>query len=325
MMAAIAQRLRAQAATWAERRQGRDAQGVILTRRRIYILPTRFGVGLGALVFAMLLGSLNYDTSLGFALTFLLTGVGLVAMHHCHGNLLGLGLRFAGAPPVFAGQHAQFRIAVHNGARTARYEVGLKLGAALCPPVDLDPGETRILTLPVLTESRGWLALPRCSIVSRHPGNLFRAWSWLHMDVSCLVYPRLAPVSRAFPEPGEQASGDSASVAAGDTDFVGLRTAYAGDPPNRIAWKAYARSDTLLLKQFAGAVHTPSLLDWHSLPGLDTEARLSQLARWCVDLTAAARSFGLILPGCSLDAGGGEAHLHRCLEALALFGQRTAS
>ena len=325
MMAAIAQRLGTQAAIWAERRQGRDAQAATLNRRRIYILPTRFGIGLGVLVFAMLLGSLNYGTSLGFALTFLLTGVGLVAMHHCHGNLLGLDLRFAGVQPVFAGQRASFRIALHNAAPTARYEIGLQLGTARTTPVDLEPGETRILNLPVAAPTRGPLPLPRFSIVSRHPGQLFRAWAWLNMDASGLVYPRLAPIGRAVPEPAGAGGDGRARGTVGDSDFAGLRSANAGDPPNRIAWKAYARSGELLLKQFDGAIDTPSLLDWDSLPDLNTEERLSQLARWCVDIAAAGRSFGLRLPGRRVDIGDGAAQLHRCLEALALFERNTSA
>ena len=81
-----------------------DAHAIALKRRRIYILPTRFGVVFAAMVFAMLLGSLNYGASLGFALTFLLTGLGLVVMHHCHNNLLGTTIKFLGAAPVFAGR-----------------------------------------------------------------------------------------------------------------------------------------------------------------------------------------------------------------------------
>ena len=84
----------------------------MLRRNRIYILPTRFGVLFGCMTFAMLLGSLNYGASLGFTLTFLLAGLALVMMHHCHNNLLGLRVRFVGAAPVFAGERAEIKIAV---------------------------------------------------------------------------------------------------------------------------------------------------------------------------------------------------------------------
>ena len=74
MQLGAARTLERWAAGWARRRQGADTHAVELKRRRIYVLPTRFGIVFAAMVFAMLLGSLNYGASLGFALTFLLAG-----------------------------------------------------------------------------------------------------------------------------------------------------------------------------------------------------------------------------------------------------------
>src|SRR5262252_41336 len=125
MQLAVARRLEGWAASWARRRQGADSHAVVLKRRRIYILPTRFGAVFALMIFAMLLGSLNYGASLGFMLTFLLAGLALVLMHHCHANLLGAELRLIGAHPVFAGQRAEFRIALRNDTATPRYEIEL--------------------------------------------------------------------------------------------------------------------------------------------------------------------------------------------------------
>jgi uncharacterized protein (DUF58 family) len=105
----------------------------------------------------------------------------------------------------------------------------------------------------------------------------------------------------------------------GDDDFAGLRSASPGDPPQRIAWKAYARNDVLLLKEFSGGTQEPCMLDWDMLPDLGTEERLSQLTRWCLDADAAGRSLGLRLPGNAIPLGAGPKHLEACLEALALF------
>ena len=41
-----------------------------LSRRHIYILPTRFGWLYALLLIALLIGSINYSLSLGFAMTF---------------------------------------------------------------------------------------------------------------------------------------------------------------------------------------------------------------------------------------------------------------
>ena len=119
---------------------------------------------------------------------------------------------------------------------------------------------------------------------------------------------------------GSETAGARASLAQEEDDFVGLREASPSDPPRRLAWKAYARSDQLLAKQFAGGIEQPCLFKFHDLPELDTEARLSQLARWCIEAAEQQRSFGLVLPDATIALGSGDRHLHDCLQALALFG-----
>jgi len=289
----------------------------VLKRRRIYILPTRFGSVFALMVFAMLLGSLNYGASLGFMLTFLLAGLGIVLMHHCHNNLLGTELKLVGAHPVFAGQRAEFRVAVGNEAAAPRYEIELTHDRHAAGPVDVAPGAHEILRIATPTERRGWARLERFAVATRHPGGLFRAWTWIHMDARCLVYPRPAPPGRPLPE--SSGTGLGGKPDRGDSDFAGLRSAAPGDPPQRIAWKAYARNDTLLLKQFAGGDREPCALDWDALPDLEPEARLEQLARWCLDAAGEARSFSLRLPGKELPLGTGPQHLGACLETLALY------
>jgi uncharacterized protein (DUF58 family) len=313
----VAHSLERWAASWARRRQGADAHTISLKRRRIYILPTRFGVVFAAMVVAMLLGSLNYGASLGFALTFLLTGLGLVFMHHCHNNLLGTTIKFLGATPVFAGERAEFKIAVGNDAAAARLEIELKYKNHSAGPVDVQSGDAGVLRLGVPTQRRGWVALERFRVETRYPAHLFRAWTWVHMETRCLVYPRPADATRPLPD--AVSGGASGRPHAGDDDFAGLRTAAAGDPLQRIAWKAYARADVLLLKEFSSGTGAPYLLDWDMLPDLETEARLEQLARWCLDADAAGRSLALRLPGCEIPLGLGPKHLASCLEALALF------
>jgi uncharacterized protein (DUF58 family) len=318
MLAALTQNISSKAAAWAERRHGRDSRIVTLQRRRLFILPTRFGLVFGLAVFAMLLGSLQYAASLAFALTFLLASLGLVIMHHCHNNLLGTQVRFAGAIPVFAGQPVMFRIALDNTATAGRYDLEIEHDTHGVGPVDIDAGHSATLEVPVPTVTRGWLKLPRFAIATRYPGSLFRAWTWIHMDARCLVYPAPAPPGRPIPmSPDTHAT--RGMPAEDDSDFVGLRPATSTDPPGRMAWKAYARSGQLMLKQFSGAAELPSMLDWDSLRDLPTEARLAQLARWCLDATADRRSFGLRLPTTTVPVGGGDKHLHECLEALALF------
>jgi len=315
----LRRRLSARFAAWIRRRQGADAAVVTLQRRRIYILPTGFGLAFGCLLLAMLVGSMNYATNLGFALTFLLAGLALVTLHECHNNLLGIEVRYAGAAPVFAGQDARFKIALTNSSSATRFELELGAAGDAAGPVDIEPGRTQVLVLSVPAARRGRLRLPRFSVATRHPANLCRAWTWVHMGAECVVYPEPAPPGSPAPV-GASDGGGQRAVDHADADFAGLRNAAPGDPPRRIAWKAYARSGALLVKQFAGGDPKVEMFQWSALAGIETEQRLSLLARWCLDAAAAGRGFGLELPAEIVPIGSGEQHLHRCLTALALFG-----
>jgi uncharacterized protein (DUF58 family) len=87
-----------------------------------------------------------------------------------------------------------------------------------------------------------------------------------------------------------------------------------------VAWKAYARGAPLLVREYHGEGALRREFDFEGLHGLDTEARLSQLARWIVDAHARGESWVLRLPGTPALAGSGAEHRAACLARLALYG-----
>lgn len=304
---------------WARKRQGADPHNVRLQSNRVYILPTGVGLVYGLMTFAMLLGSMNYNNNLSFLLTFLLVSIGLVSMHQCQRNLVGLEISFAGVEPVFAGQLAEFRIAVSNHARNHRYNIQLYADRTVSEIDDLSPGESRVFQLDVPTRTRGRIRMARFGIRTLFPFELFRAWAWLHMDLEGLVYPR--PADRApLPPPTETAHGHRQHDSRGEEDFAGLRKFHAGDSPRHVAWKAYARSGELLSKQFSGADTSSQWFDFEQVDAPDTEERLSILSRWIVDAERTHADYGLRVPGQQISPANGAAHRHLCLQTLALFG-----
>ena len=242
------------AARWARKRQGTDATITRLQSRRVYILPTGVGLVFALMVFAMLLGSMNYNNNLSFVLTFMLASLGLVTMHQCQRNLVGLELAFAGVDPVFAGQAATFRVAITNRSKNHRYNLQMYSGKVVSDTHDLKPGDSMIFQLEIPTISRGIVRVPRFGIRTLFPFELFRAWAWLHMDLSGLVYPHPAD-SVPQPPPTQSAHGHRQHDARGEEDFAGLRNFSEGDSPRHIAWKAYARSGDLYSKP----IEKPSL------------------------------------------------------------------
>jgi uncharacterized protein (DUF58 family) len=304
---------------WARQRQGRDSPITRLQSKRIYILPTGVGLVFALMAFAMLLGSMNYNNNLSFVLTFLLAGLGLVSMHQCQRNLVGLELSFAGVDPVFAGQAAQFRIAITNHAKNSRYNIQIYADDIVSEIQDLGPGDSRIFRLAIPTTKRGYARLERFGICTLFPFELFRSWAWLYMDLKGLVYPR--PAEHApEPPPTQTAQGHRQHDARGEEDFAGLRRFHDGDSPRHVAWKAYARTGDLLAKQFAGADTSSQWFDFDNVEADELERRLSVMTRWIVDAEGTQRDYGMRIPGVEFPPAHGEAHRHQCLEALALFG-----
>lgn len=312
------QAVEARVSRWAKRRQGTDSLATTLESRRIYILPTAVGLVFALMSFTMLLGSMNYNNNLSFILTFMLTSLGFVSMHQCQRNLVGLELSFAGVEPVFTGQAAEFRIAITNHSKNHRPHLQIYFAGIISDIDDLAAGESRVFDLEIPTQQRGRIQLDRFGVRTLFPFELFRAWAWLHMDLHGLVYPRPAALVPE-PPPTQAAQGHRQHDARGEEDFAGLRKYNVGDSPRKVAWKAYARTGDLLSKQFSGADTSSQWFDFDTLDGGDTEERLSVLTRWIIDADRTQQDYGLRLRGTKFEPAHGDAHRHRCLEALALF------
>jgi uncharacterized protein (DUF58 family) len=304
---------------WLFQLRGPETGVIVLVQRRVFILPTRQGFTFAAVLLLMLTGSINYSLSLGFVLTFLLGAMGVNAMIYTFRNLANLRIAGGRARPVFAGDTAHFIVHLDNGGETDRYAMGLTHDKRDSVFVDV-PARTTISTaVGILARRRGILRPGRLTLFTRYPLGLFYAWSFLELDMRCVVYPRPATPGLPLP-PATSTAGAGAERGQGQEDFSGLRQYHVGDSPRHIAWKVAARDQGLLTKQFTGRADTELWLDWSLLPPqMSVEERLSQLARWVLDAHAAGLSFGLRLPGTTVEMATGEGHRERCLEALALY------
>jgi len=293
---------------------------VVLVHRRVYIVPSGLGWLYVLTLFLLLAGSINYGISLGFALTFLLAGLGLAGMVHTARNLARMTVTTGRAEPVFAGEAAQFRLILDGGGAFDRPAILVRhvaSGAQLV--VDVTPAAAAEVVLPVPAARRGRLPIGRVLLETRFPLGVFRSWSYVEPDARCLVYPRpeRSPLPPSTPE---AARGALRSPMPGDDDYSGLRAYQLSDSPRHVAWKAVARSDDMLTKQFAGEAAAELWLDWRALPaGLDLEGRLSRLAGWVLAADRLAIHYGLRMPGVEIAPGRSDAHRAACLQALALY------
>lgn len=298
------------------------ASRIVLDHRRIFILPTGVG-GIFALVLVLLLlVSINYQNSLAYALTFLMLSVGVLTILHTYRNFSGLILSAGHARSVFVGEAVQLRLRLES---TASHHQAIALGwnSEQLTQADVDCGQCVEVAMTLPAAHRGWLRAPRLRVESVFPLGIFRAWSWLDLQQTVLIYPR--PVAGSLPllqgmQPQAEDDGQ-ATRGQGVDDYQGLRPWQAGDSMARMHWKAWSRGQGLMIKEFTDLSGQDLCLDFMALGG-DIEERLSRLCYWVLELSQRQQPFALRLPGFLSTVGSGDAHREACLEQLALFGVR---
>jgi uncharacterized protein (DUF58 family) len=296
------------------------ATSVLLNQKRIFILPSSTGGAFALALILMLLAGINYQNSLAYSLTFLLSSLFIVAILHTYRNLAGLTVQACGANPVFVGEHGCFRLQLLSSGR-AHQAIALGWQANDMQVLDVPANGLSACEISLVTTQRGWLRPGRIRVESRFPLGILLSWSWLDLDQALLVYPRplIADLPAQAGAGTDEEDQGARSRGQGSDDFQGLRAYQAGDSKQRLHWKAYSRGHGLLVKDFAALAGRDICLDFSQLGG-DVETRLSMLCHWVLQLSAAEQPFAMRLPGLELPIATGAAQRDACLRALALFG-----
>ncbi len=302
-------------------------------RQRVFIFLTRYGLIFSANLMVMLIGAVNYNNSLAYALIFLLSGLFLVAMLHTYSNLRGLIISASPADAVFAGQQASFPLVFDNRQGNFRLAIDLQTQVRTKKRFRIKPIYTTNTSVDIAAHSmhslgfildapsRGYLVPGRIKISSTWPLGLFRAWSYMQINQRCVVYPQpkgtiMLPAMTMIEEEEQAGKGS------GTEDFIGFRQYQTGDSMRAVDWKAYARERGLLSKRFSGKSTKKILIDWQQTNHIgDTESRLSQLCLWIIEAEKQQAQYSLAIPGSAgLDFANGDRHKHQCLQALAGYG-----
>ncbi len=312
--------LRDRMLAWARPRQP-EALPVRFDRRRVYVLPTRFGLFYGVLLAAMLLGALNYNNNPALMLGLLLAGAGLASLIAAQLQLSGLEVTAIDAEPVPAGQPMPLRVHARAASDRSRRGLGVAWGHGAGDPetarlhLSAGHGEAGLL---LRTTRRGWLDLPRLQVWTTRPLGLARAWAYVWPESPVLVYPR--PEASGPPLPAGRGEQVQARLHPSGDELHHLRSYRPGDSRRAIAWKPSARRDTLLVREYEQPQGADVVLDWHELRGLAHEDRIARLARWVDEAERDGRRYRLSLPAQpALGPDHGPAYRHACLRALALM------
>ncbi len=298
---------------------------MLLTQGNVYILPTRAGFMFGLTLLVLLLASINYQLNLGYVLTFLLAGSGVMSMHLTHATLRGLTLHLKPVTPVFAGDAAVLEVVLTSPAKP-RFGIGLKVAGAgddTLGWINVPAGGQTTAHVSFVPPARGQHEVPTLSAETRFPLGLFRTWTIWRPAAQLLVYPRLERPAAPLPMARPLSGGPGPSRRSDGGEVEGVRAYRRGDPLKLVAWKKAAKAleagGDLVSRDTSTSAQQELWLDWQNCGALPTEARLSRLTAWALAADRAGVDFGLALPGVSIAPAAGDVQRRRCLEALALW------
>lgn len=289
-----------------------------LSYRRIYILPTKRGLGFVLLITLLLLIALVYNNNLVYLLCFLLASLFFITILHTVNSLQGLLISKGKSADIFVGDEAKNILVVENLSAAARYSIQIGLTAKEARTIDLKAQQRSLVSLPQRVNKRGWFVIDKPVVSSCYPFGLFRAWHRLDIEIKTLVYPRpslqVSPLPESFQSEGVQGHSQK-----GLEDFSGLQVYQSGDSIRQIHWRAYAKGQGLLTRQYSGDESSAIWLDYEQTLGSSQEERLSEMCRWVLDADNAGLEYGFSLAGLNIEPNRGNLHSKQCLQALALM------
>lgn len=296
----------------------RDSQPFTIGNRRIYVVPTRFGLFVGLSLAVLNLGALNYNNNAALLLGFIIISICNNSLISAHLSLLGLSMQTQPIAPVFAGQSLQLAARIAQPARHKALDsdYGLQFEEAKVSfRLDAD-ATTPVLSIPTL--KRGLFTIDRIQLFTHQPLGLAKAWSNLNLHETALVYPapRGQPLNSRFKESSGKTGRDRRLMTDQPHHLREFRT---GDSRKQIAWKISARTETLQVREYESASTDDLLLDWQALPHLAYEQRIEQLCLWVLQVDQKQLRFAMKLPDKTVPSGTGAEHTRHCLELLALL------
>lgn len=284
--------------------------------------PTASFAGLLFVLGAIWYAASSQNSPAVYLLLFGLTAVFLVSIPHTLLNLTAVGIAPESARPVFAGEEVSLPVEIINRSRTARHGIELDLSGSGGERKRIDcisAGKAARVTLRFPAGQRGEHSIGTFYLTTVYPLGFVRVLKRFAASQSYLVYPKPSgdprlPVDRArLPHSRAQTE-----LGEGD-DFAGVRAYVPGESQRHIDWRAVARGQPLMTKQFAAEAEGSVHLDFSRIRDRGVEEKLSQMALWVIEAERARRPYSLGLPDSEIAPAVGEAHFHRCLRALSLF------
>ncbi len=313
----IQQRLESRWSQWLSKRMP-PSRKLTLNQKRVFILPTGMGAGYLLTTFLLFIAGVNYNNSLVLSLSFLLGSLFVVTILQTFSNLSGLIITAGKTQSSFAGKECLFEVGLSRSPNKKHFSVRCKWHNYFSAPQNLNKNEQVNVKMLLPTQKRGLFRPKRLKIQSDYPLGLCRAWTWVDLDMTCLIYPKPIPLESNSAATLKGYDGNAISPDSND-DFEGLRNYQTGDSLKTVDWKAFARQGHLLTKVYHGYQSNSLWISWNDFPGNSVEQKLSYMCFLVTEYSRTHLEYGLKLPNHIVEPNSGKNHERVCLEALARF------
>lgn len=295
---------------------------VTLTHKGIFILPSRFGLAWIGLIILLYLFGTNYQNNLVIGMSLLLASLFHTCIIYSYKNLAGLSFKAQLSGDVYAGKPHAFAIMLTHDSQdnpTRHQQICLQFAKEQHTRL-IHADEQTTALVNVSAPHRGILTPGRITVWSNFPLGLFRAWSYVDLGISQIVF--ASPKQTEIQLSGhyiEDEQAEHGKQRPGVDDYKGLKDYVPGESLKQVAWKQWAQDKGMLTKEFSEPEGQPVWLSLASCSGTDLEDKLSRLAYQVNTLSQKQQVFGLILGSQVIEQQSGEAHRLTCQKAISLF------
>lgn len=293
-----------------------------ISRRELYILPTRMGWYFALIMVALFGIAIKFDNQAAFMMLFVLISIALIGMIYTHNNMIGLKMNGQSSNPVFLGEQAEFPVLVKNPSNKLRHAVWI-ISGGFNKVMRLPTHDAQLVQVKLPTVQRGYLNCAPISLTSMFPIGVFFCWTKRYTpDQRCLVYPQplnLIPLPTDSSQSGKHEKNSAAQQ--GNEDFSGMKQYQEGDRIRDIHWPSVAKTNKLVTIEYETLSPSSVNLSWQNLPStMSVEDKLSQLCYWVVEAENSSARYQLDMPNHTISYDKGPNHYHACLRTLALWG-----
>ncbi len=263
----------------------------------------------------LLMMAMGYGNNLIYLSVFTLISVAFCSMYVTNENVRRVSVRVVRPNVLFASEDNLIPVRISNETGYDSFELSLSFSRGQSRTASFGAPARKAAGVPVVwaPPKRGVARLPRLTLESRFPFGLLRSWKNEDATEEVIV----SPERRGDPQFPVL---DSAGREKGNMGlFRDHRPFQSTDSPRRVDWRATAKSQDLLVKNFEGSEKVPLHFAWEQTCSLsDFESRLSQLSLWLSRAEELGFSYSFRFGEFDSGESQGADHLRRCLEVLAL-------